>query len=198
MRIESTNAMSAARQAQVAQTLEGRIRATRTPIQSFGSVVKATGARGLASKAPSSISYTLTNGTGGLLTYVMGDPKGLVAAAFGVTWTQPSASRGTTVAAVQGSYDSNPVSVRGMNITVSAQSQWSNLFRYNYGDVNGMLGGYPINFDEYTRPTNYISTELVLDFGDDPFVLDLNNCFTMAISGGQSATVTLMLGDVLR
>lgn len=198
MKIQPNNALSAARSAQVAATLEGRIRATKTPVQSFGSVQKATGARGLSSKAPSSISYTLTNGTAGALTYVMGDPKGLVAAAFGVTWTQPSAARGTTVAAIQGSFDSNPVAVRAMNITVSAISQWSNLFRYAYGDVNGMLSAYPLNFDEYTRNTQYVPTELTLDFGDDPFVMDLNNCFTMAISAGQSATFTLMLGEVLR
>lgn len=182
----------------VAADLRGRVVRNTTRQTSFGAVATAAGAPIGQSRAPSSITYTLTNGGGVPLTYVIGDPKFVVAGAFGVVWTQPSAVQGQVVAAVQQSYDSNPVSVKGWNLKATDVAVLAGAFRYLYGDVNGASSAFPINIADYLRNNAQDPTRATLDFSDSPFLLDMNNCFTVVVPAAQALSFTLTLGESLR
>lgn len=194
----ATGTISRLQNDRVASELRGRVVRNTTRQTSFGAVATAAGAPIGQSRAPSSITYTLTNAGGVPLTYVIGDPKFVVAGAFGVVWTQPSAVQGQVVAAVQESFDSNSVSVKGWNLKATDVTVLAQAFRYLYGDVNGATSGTPINIQDYVRNNAFDPTRVTLDFSDSPYVLDMNHCFTVVVPAAQALSFTLTLGDSLR
>lgn len=180
-------------EARVVRELQGRVRLNRTNITSYGSVGEAQGYNDSFNQPITSISFVLTNSSGGKLTYMIGDPKLLIAGATGTTFTQPTSVRGSAVAAVQESFSSTPVAVAGLNYIVSNPSQYGETLRYWRADRDGRVFGKPINIDEFLRNNQEVATRQTLRF-DQPYILDTYGGFALDVDDGVSVTMVLLLG----
>lgn len=177
--------------AKVANALEPRVRTRTFNHTSHGSVARLPG-MGQGTRMPSAITYTITNASGGPLTYVLGEAAGgIIAGAHGVVWNQPTAIRGNNVAAVQDSFKATPVSVGLINYEALTVAQFANPLRFVRGDVNGNYGGDVINIDLARRNNQQVSTLQTLDFSDSPYVLDSFHAFTLVVNDGETVTFTL-------
>lgn len=181
--------------ARIQQRLAPTPKVRQTPITNFGSVAQARGYQSSTSRMPSSITFTLDNSAGvAVATYVIGDPNGLVQGALGVTWTQPTTVQGSTVAAVQESFSTMPVLVKGINYaSTSGAVQFSQLFAFCEADVNGFFNRSPININEFLR-NDAQNPNLQTATFDDPWELDANSGFQIVAGIAQLVTVTLILG----
>ena len=178
-----------ARESKAAQDVSTVVRVNRVPISTNAAVARMPGPSGNSSPL-SAITYIMTNGTGGTLTYVMGDPTGLIAGAFGAAWTQPSSVKNGAVAAIQTSFASSPIAIKGLNYVVSDATQYSNALMYRTADRDGRLSGQPINIDAVLRNTQYIATRQTIDF-EEPYGMHEFGCFTLAVAAGVTVTMTL-------
>lgn len=178
-------------EARAANELSTVIRVNRVPISAFGAIGKLPGPAG--NNAPlSSITYTMENTSGGVLTYVLGDGEGLVAGALGATWTQPTRVKNGSVSAVQESYSNIPVMVQGLNYIVSNASQYSEALMYVGADRDGRFSGQPIDIDAILRNNQEIATRQTIMF-DQPYLLDGLHGFTVRVLDGVSVTMSLLL-----
>lgn len=194
--MKSSKGPASVQEARAVQAVQREIRVNRTPINSFGAVATMTGRRSMNSPV-NYITYTLTNASGGPLTYVIGDPFGLVAGAFGATWTQPTSVRGGSVAAVQDSFSTQPVAITGFNYVVNNAAQFTELVRYVGASQDGRIYGEPINIDATLRNNQYVATRQTVQFEQD-YALDTDHAFTFAVPDTFSATITLYVGANLR
>lgn len=184
--------MRTIQEARVVDTLKPVIRVNRTQITSQGAVANMAGPAG--NNAPlTSITYTMTNTSGGPLTYVLGDPQGLVAGAANAVWTQPTGVRSGSVAGVQGSYSSCPVSVMGINYIVSNALQFDNAFMYHSADRDGRYSRQPIDITAQLRNNQYIATRQTLRFDAD-YLLDDLHAFTVLVPDTYQVTISLLTG----
>lgn len=196
MNITTRTASRSTEEARVMQAVAGRVKVNRLDINSYGSVGDAPGFSTNVDAPMTSISYTAEIPTGsgkGSLTFVFGDPKGLVQSAIAVSWAQPTKVKGSTVAAVQESYSSTPVAVKGLNLIVNDEDVFSNSIRYWRADRDGRLLSRPIDIDEYLRNNQDITTRQTLRF-QTPYVLDSFGAFTLDLEEGQSCKFVLLLG----
>ena len=178
--------------ARAVRQLSTDTRINRVPISPFGAVARVTGPVGISAPL-SSITWTLSNASGGPLTYVIGDPTLLVAGAHGGTWTQPTAVNNGSVAGVQSSFSSLPVTVAGLNYTVTSATQYGQSLMYRYADRDGRYGGQPIDIEAILRNSQYISTRQTLMF-ESEYLLDDLHCFTLTVLDGEVVTLSLLLG----
>lgn len=167
-------------------------RINQMPISASGAIGRVQGPAGQSSPL-TSITYVVTNASGGTLTYVFGDPNGTVAGAHGATWTQPTSVRNGSVAGVQGSFSSMPVAIKGINYIVSNAAQYSETLMYRYADRDGRYGGQPIDIDAILRNNQYIATRQTLEALED-YVLDTLHCFTLVIPTGVTVTMSFLTG----
>ncbi len=178
--------------ARATQMLNRRVRINETPISTTGAVSTMSGPKGI--NAPvSSITYTIANASGNPLTYVIGDPNGLVAGTHGATWTQPTGVKFGAVAAIQAGYSVVPVAVKGINYIVSNAAQYDEPLLYRYGGQDGRYGGQPIDITPQLRNDQMISTRQTFKF-DTPYLLDEEHCFTVNVPDGVQITLALILG----
>lgn len=105
------------------------VRVNQVPISNGGAIANMPGPQGTNSPL-SSITFNLVNATAGALTYVVGDPWGLVEGAVNpaVPWQKAtSLGSGGSVAGVTSTFASSPVSVNGINYIVSNAVQFDNV-----------------------------------------------------------------------
>ncbi len=183
-------------QIQQGMRLERQIQVNPNKPTAFGSVANARGYTSNARRAPSSFTAVLTNGTGGALEYVIGDPVGAVAGRFGRTFTQPTSVTGTTVAAFQAMFQTMPLLISGFNyFATSGAVQFPQLFRYYSADITSGFD-MDVSTPEYQRNTAQNPNLLTLDFGEG-FEVDTNTCFGITVAAGQSVTIVGFIGAAM-
>lgn len=191
MKIVNQQQRRAVANARAVNLLARRVRVNEVPISAKGVVAVMGGPSGI--NAPiTSITYIISNTSGAAATYAIGDPNGLVAAAHGATWAQPSGAKNSSVAAVQASFGTHPVLVKGLNYIVSNALQYDEPLTYRYGDQNGRYAGDPIDITPQLRNDQYISTRQTFSF-EKPYVLDETHCFTLRVPDTYQVTLSLIL-----
>lgn len=193
MNITTRTASRSTEEARVMQAVAGRVKVNRLDINSYGSVGDAQGFSGNVDAPISSISFSANNTKGTKGRFVFGDPKGLIAAATAQTFEQPTSVRGSAVAAVQESFSSTPVAVKGLNLIVSDQKVFGNSLMYWRADRDGRIFGRPIAIDEFLRNNQDIATRQTLRF-QTPYVLDTFGAFTLDLDDGEGCQFVLLLG----
>jgi hypothetical protein len=176
-----------------AERLTPPVQVSTTPISSFGSVADMRGFSSNSRRMPSSLIFTITNGTAGVLTYVIGDPDGMVAGKLGRTFTQPTSAQGITVAAAQNSLRSAALLITGMNYsTNNGATQFSRTFQFVDADYD-RANVIDIRPTEAERNTAQNPNLLTLNF-KEPFELDWNSAFLIDVPNGGTVTLTLFIG----
>lgn len=193
MNITTRTASRSTEEARVMQAVAGRVKVNRLDINSYGSVGDAQGFSGNVDAPMSSISFSANNSKGSAGRYIFGDPKGLIAGALQANFEQPSSVRGSSVAAVQESFSSTPVAVKGLNLLVNDEKVFRNSLMYWRADRDGRIYGKPIAIEEFLRNNQDIATRQTLRF-QTPYVLDSFGAFTLDLEDGQSCAFVLLLG----
>jgi|GEM_PF-2974531 len=179
-------------EARAANNVSTVIRVNKVPISANGALAKAPGPAG--NNAPLSyITYTIANGAAAL-TYVIGDPTGMVQGAFNpaIAWSQPTAVTGGAVAAVQASFMSAPVSIKGINYIVTTAPQYAQTLRYCGADRDGRINGQPVQIMPYLRNNQFITTRQTIMF-DEPYGFDEFHAFTLDVLANETVTISLLL-----
>ncbi len=115
--------------------------------------------------AQNQISWTLANGTGATVLYVIGDALGQVAQVDGRTLVNPTAtSAGFTVAQQKANFATRPIIFSELNLqTSSTSAQFNQGFQLiktdqngNYQRYNYVIGGFasPSDYNALIRPVN--------------------------------------------
>lgn len=176
-----------------AERLAPPVQVSTNPITSFGSVSEARGYSSNSRRMPTSFTVTMTNATAGALEYVVGDPDGMVAGKTGRTFTQPTAAQSITVAALQNSFRSAAVLIKGINYnTTDGTVQFPQAFRFADADYD-RVSEIDIFSVEAERNTAQNPNLLTLSF-KEPFELDWNSAFLLTVAPGESATLTFFIG----
>lgn len=164
------------------------------PMGNFGAFQPTPGFSPTVGNAPKSITFNMVNGGATTLTYTIGDPQGIVAAAYGLTVTAITTTDGPSVASVQASFIAGPVTVRGILYSVtSGATQFGQSFTYRQADVDNSSSAQPIQWTSAQRPTNFNANQLIYDMSQSPYRLDWNSAFVVLVAAGQTASVTLMI-----
>lgn len=165
----------------------------QTGITAFGSVQQAAGFNPNVNRLPSSFTALITNATGGTLTYVVGDPAGMVAAQTGIAFTALTGVGSGTVASLNQSFGFAPVLVMGVNYSAtSGATQFPLQFRFISADFNGQFDAQPIILNEAIRNTAQNANLLTVQF-PTPYRLDWNGCFALTVATGQSVQATFFV-----
>lgn len=175
-----------------AERLAPTIQVRDAGITSFGSVADTSGYSSNARRSPSSITYVMDNTGGATRAFIIGDPKGLVAGKTGAAYIQPTGAQGMTVAALQGSYDTMPVLVGGINYnTTTGAAQFAQNFEFAEADIN-KLWTQNIFSNEAERNTAQNPNLLTLQFRD-AYELDSNSAFIITVLADEVVTLTLFI-----
>jgi|688.fasta_scaffold225641_3 hypothetical protein len=176
-----------------AERLTPPVQVSTTPITSFGSVADLRGYSSNSRRMPSSLIVTMTNATVGTLTYVLGDPDGMVAGKLNRTFTQPTSAQGISVAAVQNSLRSASLLINGMNYsTNNGPVQFAQTFQFVDADYD-RANIIDIQPTQAERNTAQNPNLLTLSF-KEPYELDWNSAFLINVPAGGTVTLTLFIG----
>ena len=176
-----------------AERLAPPVQVSTQGITSFGSVADFRGYSSNSRRMPTSFTVTCTNATLAAVEYVIGDPDGMVAGKTGRTFTQPTSAQSITVAALQASFRSAAVLVKGINYnTTDGVVQFPQSFRFADADYD-RVSEIDIFSVEAERNTAQNPNLLTLSF-KEPFELDWNAAFLITVAPGESATLTFFIG----
>lgn len=181
--------------ARAVNKLDPTVKVRNTGITNFGAVARSSG-QGPTTGMPTSLSLVLDNSAGAVAKlYKIGDPDGWILGNVGLgAAVQPDRSSGITGLAFANVVSQAPVTVQAINYrSTSGAVQFSELFKYVTGDVDGSATMKPVNMAEYQRNTADDPNLLTLEF-DNQFTLDWNRAFVISAGIGQLVTVTLMFG----
>jgi hypothetical protein len=136
-------------------------------------------------------TVTLTPGTGAK-EYIIGDPYGLIAAAVGKTFTEPTGASGTTPAALKASTQQG-IALKGVHYQVTvSKNQFSNPLRMIMGNYDGSFASVPINVVGTTRPDWQNDKLVVIEFKNN-ITLDSRNALTLTVTAGESVDLTFFV-----
>lgn len=186
---------STVKEARNANAVSTVIRVNNQPISNNGAISNLPGPSGITAPL-SSITFNLVNATAGALTYVIGDPTGMVegAAAPAVPWTKPtSMGSGGSVAGIVSSFQASPISINGLNYIVSNALQYDELPQYHFADRDNRYGRQPINLTAELRNSQFIATRQTLRFAQ-PYGMDEFHCFTLRVMANTTVSLTLLIG----
>ncbi len=172
------------------------VRLNQVPITNGGAIANMAGPQG--TNAPlTSITFNLVNATAGALTYVIGDPFGMVegAANPGVPWSKAtSLGSGGSVAAITHSFATSPISVNGINYIVSDATQFDNIPMWHSAGQDNRYFRQPINLTAELRNTQFIATRQTLRFVAEPLAFNEYTALTVAVKANTTASITLLVG----
>lgn len=172
------------------------VRVNKVPITNGGAIANMPGPQG-ANAPVSSITFNLVNATAGALTYVIGDPFGMVegAANPAVPWTKAtSMGSGGSVFGITNSFATSPISVNGINYIVSNAVQFDNVPMWNLAGQDNRYMRQPINLTAELRNTQYIATRQTLRFVEEPLAFNEYTALTLAVNANTTVSITLLLG----
>lgn len=172
------------------------VRVNQVPISNGGAIANMPGPQGTNSPL-SSITFNLVNATAGALTYVVGDPWGLVEGAVNpaVPWQKAtSLGSGGSVAGVTSTFASSPVSVNGINYIVSNAVQFDNVPMWHAAGPDNRYYRQPINLTAELRNTQFIATRQTLRFVAEPLGFNEFTALTVVVYANTTASITLLVG----
>lgn len=190
-----SNTRGAAGSERAIKQLDPTVKVRNTGITNFGAVAEASGQSNSVGM-PSSINFTLDNGSGGTTkAYRIGDPDDWAVAQAGFTGTvQPDRSSGISGAAFAKAVSYAPMAVAGMSYSsTSGAVQFGSPFYFVESEVSGAALKTPINVAEFQRNTAQNDNLITMAFAT-PFVLDWNTGFYILVQANQVVNITLMFG----
>lgn len=148
--------------------------------------------------AQSMIVYTLTNGTGGTLNFVIGDALGAIASRSGRTLTNPTAvSGGISVAIQKEQLAFRPMEIVGLNIQTSSDpNQFAQGFERATVDQYGQYSSRLFAIAGFASPSDYDNLIRPVDVGqfNDPLVLSDTQALIIPVIAGETVTLSISVG----
>ena len=126
------------------------------------------------------------------VTYVIGDPDGIIEAASDQTWEEPTRSGTSTVAAIKAQFNS-PFFIVGINYEVTSAAQFAQKMKLVGGNTSGTFVSKPINVSGAQRNTQYNDKLLTIKFPGG-LRFDRFSAMTIKVLPGQSVILTFFVG----
>jgi hypothetical protein len=139
------------------------------------------------------VTITIANAATGVRTYAIGDPDGIIEAAFGVTWEKTMTVAGSTAAAFRASTRDGVAFVSLQYRVTASAAQFSNSFRKVSGNTDGSVQAIPLPVQATARPDFFTDKLLVFDF-PDPIVLDSRNALTLVVNASETVNLVFAVG----
>lgn len=173
-----------------ANSIAPNVEVSETEIQSFGSVSQVTGGSGSLSY----FSLQLTNSSSNRLTYIIGDPNGIVESAFApaVAYSQPI-SNTISYAAILASLVSGALNITGINYSVTTSAnQFNNPFQFVSADIDGSSHSQPVGVALAKRNNQFNANLLTLKFRR--CILDDLHALRLQVDPGESVGLDFFVG----
>lgn len=186
MKVTAPARRATANEYQAAKEVSPQVSTPDSEITRYGSVSSVGMSDG------SFVSITLTPGTTAK-EYVIGDAFGLIEAAMGKNYDEPTSIAGSTPAAFKAATQQG-IAIKGVHYQVTtSKNQFSNPLRVTSGNYDGSLRSVPVNVVGTTRPDWQNDKLVVIEFKQN-IILDSRNALTLTVNGGESVNLTLYIG----
>jgi hypothetical protein len=144
------------------------------------------------------IVYTLTNGTGATINFVIGDALGAIASRSGRALTNPTAvSGGISVAVQKNQMAFRPLEIVGLNMQTSSNAaQFNEGFERAVVDQYGEYTSRLFSIAGFASPSDQNNLIRPVDVGqfNDPVVLSDTQALIIPVIAGQTVTLSISVG----
>lgn len=180
------------RNADIVRNVGNKVVTFPTPGEGFNGISRLS--QGTMDGVANYVNLTLENAGGAAVTYIIGDPDGIVAAAGGLTVVPPDS--GSITPSVFNASCRRGYAIERINYEVTTSPvQFQQAFNVVRGDVNGGFNRDPYNIAGANRPTNFNPNLLVLELGGR-VILDQTHALVLTVRPGETVALSIEFAAV--